>query len=72
MTYTTKAFKKRNFFVIYDENDNFIQYFDNAEELKKSYKRELKKIVYDLKKTKDFIKITIDKKEYKLYTYCDN
>lgn len=71
MTYSTKSFKERNYFVLYDENDNFIQYFDNTEELKKSYKRELKKIVYDLKKAKDFIKITINQKEYKLYTFCD-
>ncbi len=71
MTYTTESFRKKNYFAIYDEKDNLIQYFDNYKELSKYYKRELKKIVYDLKKAKDFIKITIDKKEYKLYTFCD-
>ncbi len=71
MTYSSKEFRKRNYFTLYDENDNLICYFNNYDELKKTYKRALRNIVIEFKKTKDFIKITINQKEYKLYTFCD-
>ena len=71
MSYSSKSFKQKNFFILYDEKDNLICYFDNFTELKKYTKLRIQDIVKKFKKTKQFIKITIEKKEYKLYTYID-
>ena len=71
MSYSSKSFKQKNFFILYDEKDNLICYFDNFTELKKYTKLRIQDIVKKFKQTKEFIKITIEKKEYKLYTYID-
>lgn len=71
LIYTTKEFKKRNYFTLYDEKENLICYFDNYRELEKKVNQPLWRIIQQFKKTKKFIKITINKKEYKLYTFCD-
>lgn len=51
--------------------DTIVCYFDNCDELLKYTKRPVKKIVYSFNCANDFIVITIDKKEYKLYTFVD-
>ena len=48
MTYRSKTFKKENFFILYDINDNIVSYFDNFEELSKVLKYEL--MSYNTKK----------------------
>ena len=47
MTYRSKTFKKENFFILYDINDNIVSYFDNFEELSKVLKYELRNLVYE-------------------------
>ena len=71
MSYTTKDFRKNNYFVLYDMNDNLICYFDNYKELANYTRRPLKKIAFSFSKLVDFIYIVIDNQRYKLYTYVD-
>ncbi len=71
MTYTSKSFRKNNYFTLYDNNENLICYFENYQELTKYTKLRIQDIVKFFKNSNDYIKITIQKKEYKLYTFCD-
>lgn len=71
MNYTSKKLKN-NYFILYDEKDNIISYFENGNELSEKLNKNFWRITENFKKTtKNFIKIIIEKKEYKLYTYVD-
>ena len=69
MRFNSKDFRQNNYFVLYDLEDNLICYFDNFEELSKYTSRPLKKIVFAFNQLCDYIRITIDNREYKLYTF---
>lgn len=71
MNQTSKNLKN-NYFILYDNKDNLIYYFENGNELSKKLNKNFWRITENFKKTtENFIKIIIEKKEYKLYTYTD-
>jgi len=71
LKFTSKKFKKENYFTLYDENDNIICYFDNFKELSKYTKVPMKMLVFKFNNSTGFINIKIEKTKYKLYTYKD-
>lgn len=71
MKYNSKTFKEQNYFILYDDNDNVLCYFENFDELKKLFNYRLSDIVYQFNKSDGFINVDIEKKRYKLYTFCD-
>lgn len=66
--YNTKEFKKNNYFILYDLEDNIVCYFDNFYELS----THINYNAYDLARRfnceGDLIKIIIGQTMYKLYT----
>ena len=71
MSFTSKAFKKNNYFVLYDLNDEVVCYFDNFDELSKHINYDICHIVWLFKRiNSNLISIVIDNKRYKLATYC--
>ena len=70
MHYKSKTFKKENFFVLYDYNDDIISYYDNFEELSKVLKYALNDLVHQYNRNKtDVITVIIGNKKYKLATF---
>ena len=71
MNFKSKTFKKDNFFVLYDLNDDIVCYFDNFEDLSRTFSYELRNLVYQYNNHKsNIINIEIDNKKYKLATFC--
>lgn len=69
MCFSSKEFREKCYFVLYDENDNLVCYFDNYNELSKYTKNPLYRIVQLFKKSGEFIFIQIENKFYKLYAF---
>lgn len=70
MKYSSKNFKKDNFFVLYDANDDIVSYFDNFEDLSKILKYELRNLVYEYNHSdSNVITVIIGNKKYKLATF---
>lgn len=70
MHFSSKSFIN-NSFVLYDENDEIICYFDNFNELSRYINYKLYDLVREFNRhKKDLINIEIDRKRYKLATFC--
>lgn len=70
--YDGKKFRKENFFVMYDLNDNLVNYFDNFEELRKIFNMRLAELVYKYNNSLfDYVVIVSYDTKYKLFTYTD-
>lgn len=65
---TSKKFRKDNYFVLYDFNDNIICYFDNFEELRKHLNYPCFYLVNQFNTYGNLINIVINKTMYKLFT----
>lgn len=71
MRYNSKDFSKNNYFVLYDNNDNLLYYFDSFVELSKIFNYRLCDLVYQYNKNHtNIITIIIGNKKYKLATFC--
>lgn len=71
MKYNSKDFSKNNYFVLYDNNDNLLYYFDSFVELSKIFNYRLCDLVYQYNKNHtNIITIIIENKKYKLATFC--
>lgn len=71
MSYSSKAFKNNNYFILYDLNDEVVCYFDNSDELLKHVNYDICHIVWLFKRINSYIiPIVIDGKKYKLATFC--
>ena len=71
MKYNSKNFRKNNYFVLYDKNDEIVCYFDNFEDLSKYINHRLSDLIYKYNKgNSNVINIVIDKKEFQLATFC--
>lgn len=65
-----KHFRETNDFVLYDENDNVVCYFNNIDELKKYSNVRPSRIYENFMRSSDcFINIVIDNSTYKLYRF---
>ena len=71
MKYKTKDFKKNNHFVLYDQNDMIICYFDDFKELSKHINYTARKLAYEFNfRNTNIINIIIDDKKLRLATFC--
>lgn len=71
MKFNSKDFKKNNYFVLYDNKDNIICYFNNYEELSKYINYTARKLVYEFNfRNTNVINIIIDNKKLRLATFC--
>lgn len=71
MHFTSKNLKSINYFVLYDENDSIICLFDSFDELSKHINYKLYNLTHEFNRHKsNIINIDIDKKRYKLATFC--
>lgn len=71
MRYNSKDFFKNNYFVLYDNNDNLLYYFDSFVELSKIFNYRLSDLVYQFNRNNsNIITIIINNKKYKLATFC--
>lgn len=71
MRFNSKDFKKNNFFILYDLNDEVVCYFDNFNELLKYINYRLSDLIHEYnRKQTSVINIIIDNKKYKLATFC--
>lgn len=71
LIYRSKTFKKDNYFVLYDLNDNIVGYFDNFEDLSRILKYRLSDLVHEYNRNNtDNIIVIIDNNKYKLATFC--
>lgn len=71
MKFNSKDFRKENYFVLYDENDYPICYFDNFYELSKHINYRCSDLVCKFNKFGNCINIVIGNKLYKLVTFVD-
>ena len=71
MCYTSKAFRKDNYFVLYDMDDNVVCYFDNVDELIDVIPCILRNLVIRFKNEGNVINIDIGHKRYRLATFVD-
>lgn len=70
MCYKSKTFRKNNYFVLYDLNDDIVCYYDNVEDLFKDFKYQLNKLVYEFNRyNTNVITVIINNKKYKLATF---
>lgn len=70
MKYNSKQLKNNNF-ILYDNNDEIICYFDNFKELSNHITQRLYDLVYEYNRhNTNVITIVIDNKKYKLATFC--
>lgn len=67
--FTSKDFRKNNYFLLYDMSDRLICYFDNFEELSKYTNLSCSQLVYLFNHSLGFINIDLQDKRYKLYTF---
>ena len=71
MKFNSKDFKKNNYFILYDNKDNIICYFNNYEELSKYINYTARKLVYEFNfRNTNIINIIIDNKKLRLATFC--
>ena len=67
----SKEFRKNNYFVLYDINDEVVCYFNDFQELLKYINYRLSDLVHEYNRyDTNIITITIDNKKFKLATYC--
>lgn len=82
MRYKSKEFKKNNYFVLYEyrgenslnDEDEIICYIESFEELKNKYLKEyrLSDLVHKYNQNNsNIINIEIDRKKYRLATFCE-
>lgn len=72
MKYKSKDFKKNNYFVLYDINDEIICYIDNWKELHNKYLKnyEIRNLVFEYNRNNtNIINIVIDNKKLRLATF---
>ena len=70
--YNSKNFRKEQFFLLYDFDDNFICYFDCFDELYRVLKKKIQNLVQLFNETNDnYICVVISHSKYKLYTFTD-
>jgi len=69
--YNSKDFRKENYFVLYDMNDNVVCYFDNCEELIAKVGSSVHEIVRKFNNSDDCIILVINLEKYKLYTFVE-
>lgn len=68
--FSSKNFKLKNYFVLYDMNDFIVSYFDNFNELSKILNYRLCDLVHEFNRHKsNFIVIIINNNKYKLFTF---
>ena len=71
MTYKSKLFRKNNYFVLYDMEDNILCYYDNFNDLSKVLNYRLSDLVYNYNRNKsNIIIVIINDVKYKLATFC--
>jgi len=71
LCYNSKTFKKNNYFVLYDLNDEVVCYFDNFKELSNHINQRLYDLVYEYnRQNTNVITIIINEKKFKLATFC--
>lgn len=71
MNFTSKNLKTINYFILYDLNDDLVCYYDNFKELSNHITQRLHDLVYEYNRHKsNVIIIEIDRKKYKLATFC--
>lgn len=71
MNYNSKTFRKENYFILYDLNDNIICYYDNFSELASILNYRLSDLVHEYNRNKtDNIIVIINNVKYKLATFC--
>ena len=67
----SKDVRTKNYFVLYDVNDEIICLFNDFDELSKHLNYKLYDLVHEYNRFKsNIINIEIDKKRYKLATFC--
>lgn len=71
MKKTSKEYRKKNHFLLYDCEENVI-YIDSPEELKKFINTKFSDIVRQFNKFGEIIDVVIDGHYYQLYTFEDN
>lgn len=72
MNYTTKDFRKNNFYMLYDLYDNIICYLDNYDELTRFVNIPERRVVFNFKNHHEFILVNVDGRLCKLYTFLKN
>ena len=71
MNYNSKTFRKENYFILYDLNDNIICYYDIFNELSSILNYRLSDLVHEYNRNKtDNIIVVINNVKYKLATFC--
>jgi hypothetical protein len=71
LNYNSKTFRKENYFILYDLNDNIICYYDNFSELSSILNYRLSDLVHEYNRNKtDNIIVIINNVKYKLATFC--
>lgn len=71
MKYNSKNFRKNNYFVLYDKNDELICYFDNFDDLAKYINYRISDLVHEYNRhNTNIINIIIDNKIFQLATFC--
>lgn len=71
MNYKSKLFREKNYFVLYDLNDDIICYFDSFNDLSRILHYRLSDLVHEYNRNKtNNILVIINNKKYKLATFC--
>ncbi len=71
MKLKSKDFRKNNYFVLYDLNDEVVCYFDDFNELSKYISYRLSDLVHEYNRhNTNIINIIIDNKKLRLATFC--
>ena len=71
MNYNSKTFRKENYFILYDLNDNINCNYDNFSELSSILNYRLSDLVHEYNRNKtDNIIVIINNVKYKLATFC--
>lgn len=72
MPYRIKEFRKSNFFILYDLEDNIICYFDNFKELSRIFNYKVRDLVHEFNRhSSDRIIVVINNQKYRLITFTD-
>lgn len=67
----SKDVRTKNYFVLYNLNDDILCYFDDFNELLKYINYKLSDLVHEYNRNEtNIINITINNKKYKLATFC--
>lgn len=71
LNYKSKLFREKNYFVLYDLNDDIICYFDSFNDLSRILHYRLSDLVHEYNRNKtNNIVVIINNKKYKLATFC--